>query len=229
MEWVGKGIQKNVAISNIEKSAFIFGAKITPRPKDENDKPLAYWVDSSLVKSSENNIYNIEDYKMYFIDIDFSIPQLSQNKIIEMTIEVENECPVGKAFGYEGIGEGLVFSHVFENGKVYRFKSKGERHAGKSKVKTLKEVDDVKIRLVMEIAEKVTPIWRLSQMLEQACDFMNGGTLDRSKLGDYIRLVINDVIKEEIDILTDAGLEPKDVNKYISNIAKDYFFEQEKF
>ena len=146
-----------------------------------------------------------------------------------MTIEVENECPVGKAFGYEGIGEGLVFSHVFENGKVYRFKSKGERHAGKSKVKTLKEVDDVKIRLVMEIAEKVTPIWRLSQMLEQACDFMNGGTLDRSKLGDYIRLVINDVIKEEIDILTDAGLEPKDVNKYISNIAKDYFFEQEKF
>lgn len=227
MEWVGKGIQKGVAISNIEKSAFIFGLKVTPHPKDENDKVSAYWLDSSLVKSTENNIYNIEDYKMYFIDIDFNMPQLSQDKIIEMTIEVENECPVGKAFGYEGIGEGIVFSTIDNNIRKF-FKSKGEKHS-KSKVKTLKEVDDVKIRLVMEIAEKVTPIWRLSQMLEQACDFMNGGTLDRSKLGDYIRLVINDVIKEEMDILSDAGLEPKDINKCISDIAKRYFFEQEKF
>jgi hypothetical protein len=37
-------------------------------------------------------------------------------------------------------------------------------------------VDNDKIRLDCDIADKVTPTWRLAQMLETACDFMNGGT-----------------------------------------------------
>lgn len=227
-EWVGKEIQKGVGISEINKSFFIFGVKITPHTETEEELKAnpAYWVDYSYLKVPEQRIFNIDDYPTYSIDIDFNMPQLVQNKLSELTIAVEEECPVAKAFGFSGIGEGIVWS-IELKGVVHRFKVKGELHAGKSKVKTLNKVDDDKIRLVMEIAEKVTPTWRLSQMLEQACDFMNGGTLDRSKLGDYIRLVINDVIKEEMDILSEAGLEPKDVNKYISEIARRYFFNQE--
>ena len=47
-------------------------------------------------------------------------------------------------------------------------------------------------------------------------------------MGDFIRAVIGDVVKEELDILTEAGIEPKDINKYIGKICRDYFFEQEK-
>jgi len=65
-------------------------------------------------------------------------------------------------------------------------------------------------------------------MLSETFDFINSGHIDRSKLGDYIRAVINDVIKEDSEVISDAGLEPKDVNKYISQIARDYFFEYEK-
>ena len=36
-EWVGKGIQKGVGISNIEKSFFIFGVKITPHTETEEE------------------------------------------------------------------------------------------------------------------------------------------------------------------------------------------------
>ena len=39
---------------------------------------------------------------------------------------------------------------------------------------------------------------------------------------------MDDVIKEDLDILVEAGLEPKDISKYISEIARKYFFEQEK-
>ena len=94
-EWAGSGINRAVAISNIEKSMFIFGVKITPHLKDENDKTPAYWVDSSYLRSTEHRVFNIEDYKTYYIEIDFNYPQLAQNKIIEMTIAVEYECPVG--------------------------------------------------------------------------------------------------------------------------------------
>ena len=130
-------------------------------------------------------------------------------------------------FDIDLIGEGIVFEYI--NGDVrYIFKSKGLLHASGSKPKTLHPVDNDRIKLMRDIAEQVTPVWRLSQMVEQACDLNNGGQIDRSKLGDYIRLVINDVVKEDLDIIVDAGLEPKELNKYISEIARLYFFDQEK-
>ena len=228
-EWVGKGIQKGVGITNLSKSFFIFGVKITPHTETEEELKAnpAYWVDSSYLRDNDKGIYNIEDYTTYSIDIDFNMPQLSQNDLIAMTIAVEEECPVAKAFGFPNtIGEGIVFSAEYK-GVVYKFKCKGELHAGKSKVKTLNRVDDEKIKKTLEIAEKVTPKWRLAQMLETACDFMNGGTLDRSKLGEYIKLVMADIIKEDMDLLVEAGLEPKDIGKYVSEIARRYFFDQE--
>ena len=227
-EWAGGSIQKNVGICNLPKSFFIFGVKITPHTETEEQLKSnpAYWVDSTYLRAPEVRVYNIDDYTTFTIDIDFNTSQLVQNKLSELTIAVEEECPVAKAFGFSGIGEGIVWSAEVK-GVVHRFKVKGEKHAGKSKGKTLNKVDDEKIKKVLEVAEKVTPTWRLAQMLETACDLINGGELDRAKLGDYIRLVINDIIKEDMDILVEAGLEPKDINKYVSEIARRYFFDQE--
>jgi hypothetical protein len=221
-EWCGKGIQKGVGITNLEKSVFIFGIKIA-KLGDEEFKN--YWVDSAGFRNTENRIYNIEDYKTYTIDIDFNTPQLSQNKIIEMTLEVEACCPVSKAFGYDNtIGEGIVFSLLTPDGKKLMMKSKGEKHSKSSKVTTLKPVDDEKINNIIEVANKVTTGSRLQQMFDLQFDTINGGQIDVKKLGDFIRLVINDVLKEELDVISEAGLEPKDINKYLSQIAKDYFF-----
>jgi hypothetical protein len=227
-EWCGGNIQKGVGITNLPKSFFIFGVKVTPHTETEEELKAnpAYWVDYSDLRHPEVNIFNIDDYPTYSMDIDFNMPALVQNQLSELTIAVEEECPVAKAFGFSGIGEGIVWSTEVK-GVVHRFKCKGELHAGKSKVKTLNRVDDEKIKKTLEIAEKVTPTWRLAQMLETACDFMNGGTLDRSKLGEYIKLVMADVIKEDMDLLVEAGLEPKDIGKYVSEIARRYFFNQE--
>ena len=56
---------------------------------------------------------------------------------------------------------------------------------------------------------------------------MNGGSIDRKHLGNYIRLVIADVIKEESYTIAEAGLEPKDLNSKISEVARQYFFQKE--
>jgi len=223
-EWAGKGVQKGVAINNIDKSMFVFGCKISKLGDAEFD---AFWVDSSDLKSPEHRIYNVEDFQTYSIDIDFNNPKLSQNSIIDMTIAVEESCPVGKAFGFEGIGEGIVFTHVDENGHRLLFKSKGEKHAASSKVKTLTPVDEEKLGKVAVLVEKVTPQWRLEQMLEAEFNLMNGGTIDIKRIGNYIKLVVADVIKEESDIIAEAGLEPKDLNKGISEVARKYFFAQQ--
>lgn len=232
-EWAGQGIQGKVGISNIPKSLFIFGVKISPidSPTDSESvvdgvKSTAYWVDSDYLESPENKIYNITKFKTFEVQVDFNAPQLAQNLFVEITDSVEQQCPVSKELGFEGIGEGVVWSTNYK-GNVYRFKVKGEKHAGASRVKTLKPVDDDKINLIIDTANKVTPVWRLEQMLEKTFDFMNGGVIDRAKMGDFIRLVVNDVFKEDSDIIMEAGLEPKDINKNISEIARRYFFEQE--
>lgn len=224
-EWAGTGIQKGVGISQIEKSAFIFAqAKVAPFDKEFD----SYWIDTNKIDSIEDKIYNISNFKTYSIEIDFNVPQLSQNKIIDMTIEVEDECPVSKEFSQLGIGEGIVFYYLKPDGSRFIFKSKGEKHAAKSKVKVLKVVDDEKINRMMELSEKITPSWRLEQMMTETFDLINGGTVDRSKLGDYIRAVMNDIVKEELDVISEAGFELKDIGKYVSTISRDYFFNYEK-
>ncbi len=222
-EMAGKGIQKNVGIAELEKALYIFGVKISPFDETQS----AYWVDCTKYSSPENRIFNVHDFKTYEVEVDFNNPKLAQNRIIEMTQEVEAECPIAKHFGVSGVGEGIVFS-VTHKDSQYIFKSKGLLHAGKSKVKVLRQVDDEKLRKVIEIADKVTQTWRLEQMLTKACDLLNGGTIERKKLGDYLRLVVNDILEEESHVIAEAGLEPKEINAEISKIAKNYFFEQEQ-
>ena len=122
------------------------------------------------------------------------------------------------------IGEGIVFSHMTADGEVYRFKSKGEKHSKASKVSTLKPVDDAKINNIIETVNKVTPDWRLEQMLDKTFDLMNGGTIDIKRMGEFIRNVVNDVLKEESDTIAAAGLEPKDINAKVSERCRNYFF-----
>lgn len=216
-EWVGKGVQKNVAISNLDKSFFIFGAKVS---KPDDEKFNAYWVDSSYLKSPENKVYNIENYPTFSIDIDFNMPQLIQNKLIELTIAVEDECPVGKAFGFEGTGEGIVFSSEYK-GVVHRFKSKGEKHST-SKVKVLNSVDTEKLNSIAEFIEYAVTENRFNQAIEKV--FVNEEPSMKG-IADVMRWMVSDIIKEESDTLASNGLEPKDIGKYVSNKVRPMFFD----
>jgi hypothetical protein len=220
-EWAGGNIQKGVGISNLPKSFFIFGVKITPHTETEEELKAnpAYWVDSTYLRAPEVKIYNIDDYETYSIDIDFNMPQLIQNQLSELTIAVEEECPVAKAFGFSGIGEGIVWSCEFQN-VVHRFKVKGELHSS-SKVKTLATVDVEKLNSIKEFVEYSVTESRVNQAIENV--FPNEEPLDVKKMGDVIRWVVNDVIKEEMDTMIENNLEPKEINKYISTKTREMF------
>ena len=125
------------------------------------------------------------------------------------------------------IGEGIVFSYMTEDGEMFRFKSKGEKHSKASKVTTLKPVDDAKINNIIETVNKVTPDWRMEQMLDKTFDLMNGGTIDIKKMGEFIKNVIADVMKEELATIAEAGLEPKDINSKVSERCRNYFFHKQ--
>ena len=223
-EWCGGNIQKGVGITNLPKSFFIFGVKITPHviafDLEAQKKYPAYWVDSTDLGNSEVKIYNIADFKTFSMDIDFNMPQLKQNELSEITIGVETECPVAKAFGFTGIGEGVVWTTEYK-GTVHRFKVKGEKHSA-SKVRTLAAVDVDKLNSIKEFVDYAVTESRFNQALEKV--FTNGEPIDVKKMGDVIRWVVNDVVKEEIDTMSANKIEPKEVNKYISAKVREMFF-----
>lgn len=223
-EWCGGNIQKGVGICNLEKSFFIFGVKITPHV-DPNDieavkKNPAYWIDCTDLGNSEVKIYNINDFETYSIEIDFNMPQLVQNKLGELTIAVETECPVAKAFGFSGVGEGIVWTCEL-NGVVHRFKVKGEKHSA-SKVRILAAVDVDKLNSIKEFVDYAVTESRFNQAIEKV--FGTKEAMDVKKMGDFIRWIVTDVIKEETDTMAANGIEPKDVNKYVSSKAREMFF-----
>ena len=221
-EWCGGNIQKGVGITNLPKSFFIFGVKVTPHTETEEELKSnpAYWVNYSDLRHPEAKIFNIDDYPTYSIDIDFNMPALVQNQLSELTIAVEEECPVAKAFGFSGIGEGIVWSTEVK-GIVHRFKVKGEKHSS-SKVKTLANVDVEKLEGIQKFVEYAVTESRFNQSLENT--FPNNEPIDVKKMGDVIRWVVNDVLKEEMDTMVSNNIEPKDVNKYISTKVREMFF-----
>jgi|TARA_R110000851_G_scaffold56073_2_gene131178 hypothetical protein len=216
-EWAGKGIQKGVGISQLEKAFYVFGVKVS---KPQNEEFNSYWIDSSNVRNTECRIFNVEDYETYSIDVDFNMPQLAQNKFGEITEKVENECPISKAFGIDnGLGEGVVWSVNYKD-SVHRFKVKGEKHSV-SKVRTLAHVDVEKLENVKEFVEYSVTENRFNQAIENV---FGKEDLDVKKMGDFIRWFIKDITSEEMDTMLKNGLEPRDVNRHISAKVREMFF-----
>lgn len=101
-------------------------------------------------------------------------------------------------------------------------KVKGEKHAGSSKVKTLANVDVEKLESVRDFIDYAVTQGRFNQGIENT--FPNEEPINVKKMGDLIRWVVNDIIKEESDTLAENGLEPKDVNSQISGKVREMFF-----
>ena len=224
-EWCGKGIQKGVAINKLEKMFVIFDIKLS---YDDNLKGDNYYLPiSEIVKlrSVENRIFNIYDFKTYEVDIDFNNPKESLDILTNLTLEVEKECPVAKEFGIDGVGEGIVFTHQTIDNKKYRFKVKGDKFkSSSSKERKIVEVDIEKVNNINEFVEYTVTESRLNQGIEKIYGFNQ--PLDIKKTGDFLRWVFNDIIKEESDTLIGNGLTSKDVSSAISNKARLWLFDK---
>ena len=221
-EWCGKGVQKAVAISELDKRFVIFQAfKVSPLEPSEDEK--AIWYGTEKIDSPENRIWNIMNFKTWSFDIDFNAPERKINELLELVEEIETECPVAKEFGISGVGEGFVATYLSEDGALIQCKFKGEKHSN-SKVKTTKAVDTEKLDSIDKCVEEICHTWRFEQGLVTVFGPDYEKTLDRKRIGEYLKFISTDTIKEESDLIAKYGFEPKDVMGKVSQKAKEYFF-----
>lgn len=222
-EWAGPGIQKGVAISSIEnKSFFIFDCKIS-EVSINNESKNYFVVKHYLTRNNFDIIpqhtYFIQDYAFDDIIIDFNNPDEAISRIEKLVEEVEHECPVAKTFNKPGTGEGLVICSYYKDTRII-WKAKGEKHKV-TKTKKLIPLDIEKINSINEYVDFVCTENRMNQMLTNLKE--TSGTVDIKLTGDFIKLVIADILKEELETLVKSNLEFDNVKAEISNRARKYF------
>ncbi len=244
-EWCGEGIQKSTCVSGLSKRAIIFqhfkASPITTKGEvyDSNENcadwyPTSYKVgqdeDLQWVSDVDNNIYNTAAFHLETFTVDFNDANTVKSFIElmeKLTLDIETNSKIAAGFDKpDNIGEGYVWTYL-DGTKLHRWKSKGEKHVGKSKVKQrpTKPLDTVKEAKVKEFANSTVTEGRLQQAWQETFGIANEKEFPSRKFtGAFIKWVVGDIHKEEARQLQALGLIAKDVNGSISSMAKSWFF-----
>jgi len=166
------------------------------------------------------SLYNIFKFDSRYITLNFANPVELQQELLKDVQDVELECPVAAHFGVFGVGEGYVYT---SNCGKYKFKVKGEKHTvSKTKVMTAEESEAMSA-VADFVIDTVTEV-RLNQGIEYLKE-MNL-PIENKSLGEYIKWVVTDLLKEEGDLVEELKLNPKAVNKQVSKVARLFFQSQ---
>jgi hypothetical protein len=149
-------------------------------------------------------IYSIKEFPTYELEVDFTDPDAALAQAMAITNEVEQECPVGKAFGVTGCitGEGVVWTPSFKSDphwihSRYWFKTKGTEgqsvHKAPSSMLSSQSFDRVHAFL-----EKVVTVERCQQGYDFMKEMRVHNDQDQRSMNnmDAARWVLSDVLSE---------------------------------
>lgn len=228
-EWAGGNIQKGVGLNKVDKQFFLFAIRIS------KDAAATEWLSPAemreLLKDGPQipDFKFIHDFKTWEIVVDFEDPKQVQNDLIEITENVEADCPVARTLVGDSddvlIGEGVVWTAVPDstigiNLNGICMKVKGKLHSA-SKVKSLAPVDTEKVASIAEFSDRVLTESRLKQGLDKLREMGLEATPENT--GTYLKWVCGDVFKEELDTLLASGLTTKDVAGKLSVTARNFY------
>lgn len=132
-EWVGPGVQRGVALSQLDKRRFVVFWTREMLAYNEDGEPIwAPWRrPDPRFHDPMGVIYPIQQVSpRYTLELDLRCPGAAKPYLEELVAEVEAECPVGRHFNAMGVGEGVVFNCTTDGygSSRYWFKAKGEEH-----------------------------------------------------------------------------------------------------
>lgn len=232
-EWIGPGIQKGVAVSEIPKKCF---AVFAARPLDAKGNPLSdvLWVEPSVLQEMVKGIPDTYVLPWYDQSIDINWRQGDEDltksilPINEWVMAIEANDPwVEATFGVKGTGEGLVFYPVsephlgWENFNYLVFKAKGEKH------KNIKTAAPAQVNA--EAAASIESFCELvltQARLEQGATSVGG--YDLKSTGKFVGWVSADVQKETQDELEASKLDWKTVQKPLMEKARNWYITEAK-
>ena len=218
-EWIGPGIQKKVAISELPTKLFVI-ISISINNNWVPDEPYAD------ISSEEHNIYHISKSGFFHHDLLLEDANASLESLQHLADEVERECPFGKAFGIVGRGEGIVWkpapplcfdakSWIKIKGPLSKVRPVAAKKKGQGDEEYLKE-----------FAKSVVGEMRL----EQGWQYMEEMGIERNEKGvvAYLKWLVGDVEVEESSVVKERGIDWRLLRREIEGIGRKWYFSRWK-
>ena len=223
-EWFGRGVQKSVAVSQLSKRFAIFDVVICNNEEKFHLPPNFI----KTLEDSENDIYNVFQFKTFQIEINFEHPEIVVEELNKLTMEVEDHCPAGQHFGVDGIGEGIVWNHRSDDGlNIYRFKTKGEKHSN-SKVKSSNQTVEITPEEIASIDQFVEFSLTKNRLDQGLREVFGDNEPTQSGIGNFIKWCVSDVMREEADTVAINKLNVKFVVNALNSKARNFIVEELK-
>ena len=92
---------------------------------------------------------------------------------------------------------------------------------GKSKVKTTAMVDVEKVKGIAEFVEYAATENRMNQMFDKMIELQH--PIDMTSTGIFIKTLMQDILKEEIDTMSASHIEPKDITGTVARKAREFW------
>lgn len=238
-EWCGKGIQKNVALSQLEERVFVVFAVYT----ENEDGDGFFAVDQKCIDLYVEAINDPRVIALPWFTDTIEVNLFDRGQVKELADElnvlidkVENECPFTKEhFDISGIGEGLVFVPVspeYDNGlniprddfSLLSFKAKGQKHEVVKTKRKAVELSPEEIKSQNEFVEKFCTENRLEQIAQEYCN----NDFDMRNMGTFLKNFGLDIHKEARDELESNDIEWKSVIKPVQSAARKWFIMKNK-
>lgn len=221
-EWCGGNIQAGVALNQLPKMFVVFGIQVNGTYLDVDNVKACMEGHTGHVAG----VYCIYDFPTYIVNVDFNNLEVAKNQIEKIVHDVELNCPVGNAFGVKGVGEGVVFKCIEDVSTSLWFKAKGEKHSKSNrKRREIAPIDAEKAANLQDLVDMIVTNGRLDQMRTHVFDTLNGGNVEVERMGEFIKAVMHDIIKEEAEVLAASGFTTKDVSKPVADKCRSYIFD----
>lgn len=227
-EWAGNGIQKNDAVTKLDrKYFFVFAVQY-------GDEYMTTPADLEEMIPDLDNVLVLPWFKIFEEPIDFTNGEQCKefaDMLDETVKKIEERDPfIYDLFGVDGPGEGWVISPVCNPGtdpiegqlsrdlySMLTFKVKVDGH------KVKKGPSASKAMVVPDGAPEFVDMFVTDPRCEQGVTEALGGDVDIKRMGEFLKWMAQDIIKESVEELAEAGLEWKQIQKYVITAARQWY------
>lgn len=220
-EWVGTGIQKDVAVSQLSRRFVIVSVAIN-----------GSWIEDKYYRdyeAPEASIYNVSRAGTFNMHLDCNdIPHTL--RVAEMFAErVALTCPFALEFKIQGEGEGIVWKPALEHlnaNPALWFKTKGGRFKPSFTPQSKKLPVGVQER--RDAADAAAIAWCSQERLRQGWAYMKevGLTRDQRSLGEYLKWMQNDILLEEKSVIKEQDIDEAALRISIARVARLWYMQR---
>lgn len=207
-EWVGPGVQSGVGLAGLKEKWWVPFCYT-------NDHRTFYPVNPT--RRDDLRIAGIRAIvPAHVVRYEWSRPMLALDAIKARVQEVEDDCPVARVLGAEGIGEGLVYAAGYQDWTW--FKAKGRKHTEHK----VRGIDNAKARDNTAASAFVNEHLTLERLAGAYATLreVHGG-LGRDHTREFMGACLTDFVDETQHLFD--GLDERAVRKAAGAVAAQYY------